>query len=219
MTPGAFFLGVQDFFAVLLPGALAMWLVAQHAPSGVAEFMLPRTKPALESVQWLVFFLGSYVLGHFVFMAGSRLDPVYDGWRRRRKPTDRDRTFQAADALRKELTPGLSGGDFTTLKWAKAYIQIHSPGARVEIERFEATSKFFRGMVVMSVALCAHFLLMGSASVAIIAIILGLLSYDRFRDQRWKATELSYGTAVILHETGRGAAAPTTTAKIEAGNE
>lgn len=154
------------------------------------------------AAQWTVFLLVSYVLGHFVFMAGSYLDPVYDQWRQRAKPTERDRTFRAADAVYEKLTPDLKRGKFTTLKWAKSYIQIHEPGARVEIDRIEANSKFFRGVVVVSAALFVHFVL-GEPSflLAMAAVALGALSFWRYCDQRWKATELSYATAVILHET------------------
>lgn len=200
MKPGDFFVGVQDFFAVLLPGFLAMWLLSHYVPHDYSQLILEaKVEPTL--VQWVVAALGSYVLGNFVFMAGSRLDPLYDRWRTRNKPTDSDRTFAAADALRQTLTPPLAGGEFTVLKWTKSYIQIHCPGALVEIERFEATSKFFRSMVVVSVALFVHFFLQGSIEAAVLMLILGLLSYERFRDQRWKATELSYGRAVIVHET------------------
>lgn len=214
MKPGDFLVGVQDFFAVLLPGALAMWLVAQYVPPSTAAVMVPDRAQKEQSIQWTVFLLGSYVLGNFVFMTGARLDPIYDRWRKRRKPTDADSTYTAADALRKKLTPQLVGGEFSTLKWAKSYIQIHSAPALAEIERFEASSKFFRGMVVMSIALFAHFLLVGSLGSAIVMVVVGTLSYQRFRDQRWKATELSYGTAVILHATkGKDGARPLTVAK------
>jgi hypothetical protein len=201
MKPGDLSLSVQDFFAVLLPGALAMWLISHYVPPDVAAIMLPGKLEVDQPGTWTVFVLGSYLLGNFVFMAGSRLDPSYDRWRRRTKPTSADSAYLAANRIRAELTPGLVGPDFTMFKWAKSYVQVRSPAAGVEIERFEATSKFFRGMVVMSIALFAHFLLARSVGLAVIMIVLGALSYERFRDQRWKATELSYGTAVILHAT------------------
>ena len=33
MKPGDFFLGVLDFFAILLPGSLATWLAIQYVPA------------------------------------------------------------------------------------------------------------------------------------------------------------------------------------------
>lgn len=205
MKPGDFLLGVLDFFAILLPGSLATWLVAQYIPPaelrkalsfGFAEY---ETNPDAVLLGGALL-LSSYMLGHFVHMTGSQLDVVYDRWRRRVKPTGNDATFKAADALRKQMTPNLTGGEFSTLKWSKAYIQAESPAARVEIDRLEADSKFFRSLIVVSIAFAAHFLLRVQSPAAFAAALgLAWLSFHRFRDQRWKLTELSYATAVIVH--------------------
>lgn len=202
--PTDFLLGVLDFFAVLLPGALATWLVAQYAPPEIARYLdlgAAGDEPR-EPVRWAVFLLASYMLGHFVFMAGAKLDGSYDRWRRRAHPIETDLVYTAADNLRKELTPEITGAKFSTLKWSKSYIQIHCPAARIEIDRLEATSKFFRGLVVIAAVLAAHFLIRGSAlPLAAASAIMGVLSFNRYCDQRWKSTELSYGTALILHAT------------------
>ena len=81
----------------------------------------------------LALLLASYVLGHFIFMLGGELDPLYDAWRTREHPTHDDTTFQAAANLERRLTPGLPDA-FSTLKWSKAYMQVE-PGARMEIDR------------------------------------------------------------------------------------
>ena len=162
MKPGDFFLGVLDFFAILLPGSLATWLAIQYvSPSTLRaaltfEFMASAGQPD----KWVVaaaFVLSSYLLGHFVYMAGSRLDWSYDRWRPWAHTNDT--TFDAADELRKELTPELAAGELTTLKWARAYIQVESAEARVEIDRLEAEQKFFRSLVVVASMFAAHFIL------------------------------------------------------------
>ena len=207
MRPGDFLLGVLDFFAILLPGCFATWLVAQYVPPEelrrVLSFGLADvTAPPDPVVLGAAFLLSSYVFGHFVFMAGSQLDVVYDRWRKRSKPTDRDKTFQAARALQKKFAKDIVDGEFSTLKWAKAYIQVKAPSARVEIDRLEADSKFFRSMVIVSAAFATHFVLGERApAIGLVALLMALLSYVRFRQQRWKMTELSYGTAVVVHAT------------------
>jgi hypothetical protein len=155
-----------------------------------------------------VFLLGSYVLGHFVFMVGSRLDRIYDYCRKWLKPEASDAAYKAADELRKRLTPALGHGKgtFSTLKWARSYIQIHSPQARVEIDQIEANSKFFRSIVVMAALLVAHFAHAWRPGLVAAALVMGSLSFVRFCDQRWKLTELSYATAVILDATKKGTA-------------
>jgi hypothetical protein len=202
MKPGDFLIGVLDFFAILLPGSLATWLATRYIPpSDLAALLsvgLDKAGPN-PVVLWSAFLLSSYVLGHFVFMMGAALDPSYDRWRRRRKPSSSDSTFLAANGLRKKLTATLDPSDFTTLKWAKAYIQVAAQHARGEIDRLEADSKFFRSLVVVSVAIAAHFLVRERLVVAGGAcLVLAVLARKRYVDQRWKMTELCYATAVIV---------------------
>lgn len=205
MKPGDFLLGVLDFFAILLPGSLATWLVTQYIPPAELRHALSfglgdgSTNPDT-LVLGTAFLLSSYMLGHFVFMAGALLDAPYDRWRNRAKPTGRDKAFQSAKALQTQLTGDIVGGDFTTLKFSKAYIQVVSSPARVEIDRLDADSKFFRSLVVIWAAGAAHFLLREQSPVAgLVAVVMAVLSYHRYREQRWKMTELSYGTAVVAH--------------------
>lgn len=207
MKPADFLLGVLDFFAILLPGSLATWLLIQYVPRNkVSDALSFGIQDATATPDFWVFvtafLFSSYMLGHFVFMAGAQLDMAYDRWRERSKPTAADKTYQAARDLQLHLTRDITGGEFTTLKWAKTYIQVKAPLARVEIDRLEADSKFFRSLVVISSAFAAHFMLRErSPLVGLVAILLAALSYYRFRQQRWKMTELSYGTAVIVYAT------------------
>jgi hypothetical protein len=211
MKPGDFLVGVFDFFAILLPGSFATWLIVQYIPPAflreALSFRLETQPDAV--VLGTAFVLSSYMLGHFVGMAGAQLDSSYDRWRRRAKPTDSDKTFKAARSVQEAVSKELIGGAFTTLKWAKAYVQIKAPGARGEIERLEADQKFFRSLVVVSTAFAAHFLLREGAPVAgTAAIVMAALCYQRYVDQRWKMTELTYATAVIVYRAlGAGSSA------------
>ena len=206
MKPNDFLLGVFEFFAILLPGSLATWLTIQYVPEPFLKNALTLNlggAPAPDPVVLVTAFLvASYTLGHFVAMAGAQLDGPYDRWRKRVKPPGRDATFKAAEQLYKSLNPELNSGQFTTLKWAKTYIQVNAQPARAEIDRLEADQKFFRSLVVVAVAFAAHFTLRDGAPAAGVAcIVLGGLAYHRFLDQRWKASELTYATVVIVHQS------------------
>src|SRR5262249_1798853 len=71
VKPSDFFIGVIDFFGILVPGAVLLFLDGHwlqralnlHLPSGRVE-------------QWAVFLVGSYVLGHFLLGAGVPLNRV-----------------------------------------------------------------------------------------------------------------------------------------------
>jgi hypothetical protein len=213
VKPGDFLIGVLDFFAILLPGAMATWLVLQYVPAAALRTALVLgIEEQAEPTEWVkggAFLLASYVIGHFVFMIGAKLDGTYDQWRKRSKPESRDKTYHAARKLQDELTADLSGADWTTLKWSKAYIQVKAQHARAEIDRLEADSKFFRSLVIISVAFAAHFFLREAALLAgLVAVIATILSYNRYVEQRWKMTELTYGTAVIVSKAGATAGAP-----------
>lgn len=204
--PGDFLLGVLDFFAILLPGAIATWLVAEYLGNDAESLIAPGPSDDADPVVlWVVFLLASYTLGHFAFMIGARLDPLYDRWRKGAHPVEKDPTFQDAKELREQIMAPHEKGEpeFSLLKWAQSYILIHSPQSRVEIDRLMADSKFFRSLVPLSVPLALHFAIGEQCLGALGAIVLGALSFVRYREQRWKATELSYATAVILYATGK----------------
>jgi hypothetical protein len=224
MKPGDFFLGVLDFFAVLLPGSLAAWLVIRYLPATALrsaltfDFLPPDVKQPDAFLAGGAFLLGSYLLGHFVFMLGSRLDSSYDRWRVREHRPEDDTTYLAARELRKKLTPELGGGTLTLLKWARAYIQVKSAAARPEIDRLEAEQKLFRSLVVIGPLYAAHFILGERAPLAgVIALAGSALSYDRYLDRRWAMTELIYATAVIVGKvSASGSDAKTTSSEAEA---
>ena len=65
--PQKLFIGVVDFFAVLMPGAL------------LAYFGRYWTEPPFQlkgPEGWIVFFFASYLLGHFAFLFGTILDEI-----------------------------------------------------------------------------------------------------------------------------------------------
>ena len=194
--PGDFFIGIQDFFAILLPGsAVVYFAVAEADARGVVS--------ALDGAQATVAFaFAAYVVGHLVFLVGSYLDPLYDRWRKGRPKTDG--AFLAADELRKRHRAALTGAAFSNLKWCRAFVSLHSSTARTELDYYEATSKFFRSLVVLfaftTVVLFATRLLLpfDRRLLAALSAMLSWACFVRFRDQRWKLTELTYAYAVLI---------------------
>jgi hypothetical protein len=72
-----FYVGVVDFFAVLLPGALLCFLFGDSFLwHRIFAPVFPDIQEGIQ--QWAVFILASYLLGHFVFLVGSNLDYAYD---------------------------------------------------------------------------------------------------------------------------------------------
>lgn len=77
--PQKFFIGLMEFFSILLPGALLTYLFMGEAGPAVLE---DRSERLAGAEAWAAFLFASYLFGHPVFLLGSRLDKLYD-WARR----------------------------------------------------------------------------------------------------------------------------------------
>jgi len=83
--PGDFFVGVLDFFAILLPGAVA------------AAILAPLVAPLTSDAQrWTAFLLSAFFLGHLIFLLGSYIDGVYNALRERWNPYGNESAHQCA---------------------------------------------------------------------------------------------------------------------------
>ena len=166
--PGDLFIGVIDFFAVLVPGIIAAALIVIAMGK-----TLQADIPFLSGVA-----IAGWVLGHVLHGIGSFLDPlVYD---RLFKPQDTVDLEAASPAqtskgfrswihsylhknddlyrLAKEMTDvpeeknqraansNVPGGMY---QWARTWLDSHSPEATANLDRLEADSKLFRSLVVL----------------------------------------------------------------------
>lgn len=184
--PGDFFLGLMDFFTILLPGALLAYLAENLAAHNIFGQLLPPIHTEVEG--WVAFLLASYLLGQFLFLIGATfMDGIYDRTFLRAKRKRGDKLYEKAKAL-----TGRQGEYAGVRKWAATMIRLRSPDASLQMDRLEATSKFFRSVFVVLIlyflkfAWSQHWL-----AVLVIAALLAL-SFWRFAEQRWKLTELTY---------------------------
>ena len=78
--PQKLFIGLMDFFSILLPGALLTYLLmGEVGPVVLGD----RYAQLVGAKAWAAFLFASYLLGHLVFLLGSWLDRIYD-WLRDR---------------------------------------------------------------------------------------------------------------------------------------
>ena len=74
MEPQKLFIGLTEFFSVILPGALLTYfLMAEVGPLVLG----PRYSSIGENEGWAVFGFASYLFGHLVFLLGAWLDEEY----------------------------------------------------------------------------------------------------------------------------------------------
>jgi len=219
MKPQDFFIGVIDFFSVLLPGTLITYFLMgvfydNHDVFGPGKIF---PSPENEVIKWVFFLIVAYLIGSIVFMIGSFLDRIYDKFLRRTLfQKNYDLTYLAArdvhlkhidtdeklgTLLRRgsisneeyqEITQDPKREIFNTYKWSQHFLLFKSPEAIEDIRRTEADQKFFRSLVVTFFITAVVLLIQRKIPPAIISIVLVVLSFYRYGDLRYKATQKAY---------------------------
>jgi hypothetical protein len=192
--PADLFIGVVDLFAIILPGALISYVVSDTVAHHVGSLKIPAEGTAQG---WVAFALSSYLLGHFASLVGAFfLDPLYERTYVKLRTRSGDQLHKQAGELRAK-TPGTD--NVTNYKWARTALRIGNVDAMQEVDRLEADSKFFRSITVVLPIFAWKIM---SAHVSISGVLLwtivALLSFWRFSNLRWKATEAAYLAMTVL---------------------
>ena len=183
--PSDFFVGVLDFFSVLLPGAMLAYLGRRIAYN---VFAPPLTQLNGPVEGWVAFTFASYLLGQFTFLVSATfMDDLYDHTYLQYRRRNGDAVMAKARDLQGKNT-SLAG----TLKWANVFVRIHSASMGDILDQLEATSKFFRSVTVVLMIFAIVLLFWHRPGAALVCAGLILLSFWRFANQRWKFTELTY---------------------------
>jgi len=229
--PQKFFLGVIDFFAIILPGAILTFLIKDK----LGPFLLNSHYYKLTGAAgWVAFLGGSYLLGHFVFLIGAGLldDLAYDPLRKasygeqisrlakdmRLSPLpfrclarifmgkESDRTVNLAVRIKEHYVGPLDGNAaINAFQWSKAKLTFAQSAAIESVHRLEADSKFFRSLVIVCIlviAVLAPFSLVDMRrQLVYVSITVLILAFWRYVDQRLKATTQAYWYVLTLEGT------------------
>ena len=197
--PQKFFIGLMDFFSILLPGALLTCLLMGE----VGPVVLGDRYATLAGAQaWAAFLFASYLFGHLVFLLGSWLDELYDWARRYTLNTqiallarrgrllpwparaliwlvfkrERNLAVDRAGKIKQQALGPLQAKDaINTFQWCKALLNVESPASLAVVQRFEADSKFFRCFTVVLLLLLVAWPWQHQWPLAGIPIVLALL--------------------------------------------
>jgi len=151
--PAEFFIGLVDFFAILLPGGLATAICLQLAADN-GYLIKDQSKSVfywlnsdLHWPVWIAFVVASYLLGHFIFLLGSAsLDNLYD---LTYKVVLKDESTILQEASERLLKTTLGIPIQSTFQWARMFARLRNPATALEIDRLEADSKFFRSLTIL----------------------------------------------------------------------
>lgn len=222
--PQKLFIGLMDFFSILLPGALLTYLLMDE----MGPVVLGGRYGRLAGTEaWTAFLIASYVLGHVVFLLGSWLDEFYDWIRRltlnnqvtmlaRRgrllsRPVraliwlvfkrERNLAVDRAVKIKENALSGLHAKDaINAFQWCKALLNVESPQSLAVVQRFEADSKFFRCFTIVLLLLLAVWPFQDAwppAGIPVVLVLL-LLALWRYMEQRYKATNQAYWSVITL---------------------
>lgn len=236
--PQKFFVGLIDFFAIWLPGALLTYLFMADVGPFLLGSQYQRLQGKGTEIEAVVVFLfASYLLGHFVFLLGSWVldDQIYDPIR---TATDNAKIKRLADgkrfawkltrlfaawlikknadaavgqALRIKnhyLGPLEACSAINAFQWSKARLMLEKPEALETVHRFEADSKFFRSLLIVLCVLIPWALIQGRLAIALIGTGLLVLAFWRYVEQRLKATNQAYWYVITLESQREGGYRP-----------
>lgn len=221
--PQKFFIGLMDFFSILLPGALLTYLLMDEV--GPVVLGCDRYQELTDVKGVAAFLVASYLVGHLVFLLGSWLDIPYD-WLRRRSlnkqiirlahrgtlspwfvralcwivfKQEQDLAVNCAGKIKEQaLKPLQAKKAVNTFQWSKALLAKEHPESLAAVQRFEADSKFFRCFVIVLLVLVGMWLLQQRWILGCSGMILIPFALWRYMEQRYKATNQAYWSVITL---------------------
>lgn len=198
--PSEFYVGVLDFFAILLPGAIATAILAPRF--GQLIFGPLIAAPTSEVGNWAVFLTVSYFLGHLIFLVGSYIDVLYNTLREWRNPYGNESAYRCATRIRDSLIEDVEREALNTFQWARSVLISKCAVAADDVHRLEADSKFFRSLLVVCALSCFVFLAGGRVVEALVALVLVPLCFARYYERRLKSTTQAYIHIITMHRLG-----------------
>lgn len=153
MKPQEFLIGIRDFFAVVVPGTIFLFLLPTHIVESAQTF---------KGVALFGVAIAAYLIGSVASAMGSLLDLPVDSvlessrFRRRLGKKLAQREALATEMRRNLLQQaGLPVPENQYPESIKAFwwshLRLNCPSAMAELDRIEATSKLFRSLVAVFV--------------------------------------------------------------------
>lgn len=198
--PSDFFVGILDFFAILLPGAIVTAILAPRLEHLVVG---PLVKlPAGDAAGWAAFLACAFFLGHLMFLIGSYIDPLYSRLRERRSPYGNTSAYACTTQIRDRLIDPGERVALNTFQWSRSVLIASAPSAAEDVHRLEADSKFFRSMMIVCVLAAIVLLGEGHTLQGVAALILVPPCFARYYERRLKSTTQAYVHVITLYRAG-----------------
>ncbi|MBI5558047.1 MAG: hypothetical protein HY885_10440 [Deltaproteobacteria bacterium] len=193
------FIGVVDIFVIFLPGGLLIAVLLHGFP----ELKVNTAIPGDEAGKWLLFLALSFILGHFISMAGAALEDWE--WQKKGIVSAKDDVSpelrEEAGSIVKEAIPPRLVEEENVRRWAAVLLRKDEQSRRV-VERIDADRRFFRNFRVLMVFSFILFLIPADGSSIKRAFLVAgsllflVLAHLRYRGQDKKFTKTVFETIV-----------------------
>ena len=201
MKPSEFYIGVLDFFAILLPGAIVTAiLVPVYGDFIVWPLIAPLNG---DTGKWVTFLIFAYFAGHLIFLLGSYIDYLYNVLRERFNPYGNESAFRCATRIRDSLVDESEQKALNTFQWSRSVLISICPMAAEDVHRLEADSKFFRSLLVVCMLASLAFFFGDRPIEGWVASILVAPCFARYYERRLKSTTQAYMHIVTLFRLGK----------------
>ncbi|WP_281321819.1 hypothetical protein [Flavobacterium aestivum] len=194
LKPGDFFFGLMEFLAYIVPGFILCITLPIIKKYCVFDSLNIAENEAT-AFTLLSFILISYILGHFIHhICAMALNPIYEiVYLKRKMKKHASFINESEEVILKKLPVQID-----LLKASEAYLRINHPNLIAELEKHEANSKLFRSLSLLSLYLCFF----SSLNWIIISslIVISILSFNKFANQRWTHRYLVYQYFLIATE-------------------
>lgn len=141
---------VIEFFGILLPGVIFIYLHPMLLHTAFTSGS-STPEPELSIESWVLLFIVSLILGHFLHAFSVPLDYFAIRFHQFKKTTNYLKEAKSSIKLPGDdaAHPSKDYSDMDYFYYVFSFIRIHKPNAVVELERQAADFKFFRSLTFL----------------------------------------------------------------------
>lgn len=190
MKPADFNLGISEFLSILIPGAIVSTVLAVY-------FNIIDTR-SISTAEWALLLVSAYILGHILFALGSYWDSLYQ----KIKPKGNDPLLDRVHEIR-ALNDAQDCKAINKYQWCKTVLSSQHAEGYAEVIRKEADSKLFRSLLVPLILSIVIVFLDRQYLWSLGFALLFLVTFLRYREQRFKACTIAYTQVIVLQQLGK----------------
>lgn len=138
--PGDFLISIIDFLGILLPGAVLIFLHGNYFLQ-VFNIQMPTDG---QPGPWILFFVCSYIIGHFLLGIGVRLNRLQGLYSAEDKD---DYYLQVKSEI--SLPPNVKKNREDSYYRAYSFVRLYNAAAVAEVDRQAAEYKLFRSLTLV----------------------------------------------------------------------